>query len=198
MQELDAVTRNTLASLLDATSIKMIQVPAFPEPREAIICEAGDGTSHTRWAVEQHSARAPGGLWGRGEASRVVKTVDQGPLVPLSGKALDGSQLRMAPNGTVFQISVTTDWDGPISQFGTHFWSRLVQEAEGCFEPLKAKGPLTRITYRDRYLSSPLTIRLLFELLSGLKIIPALLSPKTCVSIVTAELNGCNRAIPQS
>ncbi|MGW8191965.1 DEAD/DEAH box helicase [Sphingomonas hankookensis] len=136
------------------------------------------------WASRDQGARRAGPNWGEGQEMPVVRIA--APSLPLT-PAVDLSTLLPA-SGTSF-IEITDALDGAITDFGERFVRLIgpvIREAGG-------NGSLQRIEYSDRYLQSPLTVRLLAEALSALRNDLAGRDQKLPVRIVTNRLKTNER-----
>jgi ATP-dependent helicase YprA (DUF1998 family) len=80
---------------------------------------------------------------------------------PLSAR-LELNSLLPA-SGTQY-IEVSRELDGDLAGFGTRFAALVVP----CIRAVGGSGPLVRITYNDRYLQTPLTVKLLVNAVKGL------------------------------
>ena len=67
---------------------------------------------------------------------------------------------QVSAKSTVHRISVQNGLDGSASGFGDRFWN-LLRTHTGVRQALASCGELQSMTYTDRYLLSPLSIRLL-------------------------------------
>ena len=161
-------------------------------------CEVGAGLlaleleaakAHTRWALvaDDRAPLLPGPEWGA-TAGGVVRANGAGPLPALPGlRAPKPGELVKPEPDQLSQLVVKTQLDGPIEQVGARLWS-LLRKAEPTLAVRLDKGPgLSRVEYRDRYVCSPLTARLVFELLRGLQGAPGGLTSTTEVALVASE-----------
>ena len=123
------------------------------------IAAAGGGSS-THWASRDHGAGLPGAAWGLGEAAPVV--CFPGESLPLT-ISLDPDSL-LPPSGTRF-IEIGRELDGTLASFGPAF-ARLIAPA---IMGGSGEGTLAAMTYSDRYLQSPLVVRLLADTLAALR-----------------------------
>ena len=117
------------------------------------------------FAARNPGANAPGPDWASSEFSPVV----MGPVAPPpKGDAIDVSGLlERADSGNSHLIWVGQDLDGTITGFGRRFWQKIQSEAAGVFKGLELEG-VVEACYTDRYLQTPLNIRLLAEMLSAI------------------------------
>src|SRR6185312_9135076 len=81
--------------------------------------------------------------------------------------------------------------------FGDRFWKKIASDAHSIAPRLKTSGPLLALHYSDRYLLSPLSVRLIFEILRSA---PGL-NPGTEVKLDTlgsSEAQGLPRMLPHN
>jgi hypothetical protein len=86
----------------------------------------------------------------------------------LSGAPKSSATIRRTPPGTYRELVVAFELDGPINQLGTRFWKLVTAQVPQLKERLDKKVPIASVHFRDRYLSSPMNVRLLYEVLKGL------------------------------
>ncbi|OOY24898.1 hypothetical protein BMI91_00145 [Thioclava sediminum] len=160
-----------LAEDLPAVGDKTILAELCLNGREVAIAAPDEYASH----VNCH--------WGDVTRALVVR----GPRAPLAVSApLSLDKLAAYGEGNSAQKDVSTELDGAIGQFGRRFWGI----AKGLRPQIFANSTrLVRVTYNDRYLRSPLTGRLLYEVWRTLPIGDA----DTHLEIVTETLGKTER-----
>ena len=132
-------------------------------------------------------------------ASRINRhwgQTEEGPLL-IGAVAVDGispplsiqkvAELNQARSA---QKDVTTELDGSIRQFGTKFWKLVCAMHPQSFA---AGRHISQVTYSDRYMRSPLTSRLLFEVWRKMPLKDA----ETKLSIVSERLEYDGRRAHQ-
>ncbi|WP_431299190.1 DEAD/DEAH box helicase [Tabrizicola sp. BL-A-41-H6] len=102
-----------------------------------------------------------------------------GPEIAMSNPLAPMKLAQFQEGNSVF-IEIATELDGPVAGFGQRFWKLIRSRRPQSFV---SGGQLVSATYTDRYLRSPLTLRLLAELLKHL---PGR-TESTKISVITAE-----------
>lgn len=112
------------------------------------------------FAALDGSERIPGPDWASGAVTPVV----MGPVVlPPSGEEISASALLAATAaGNSHLIWIGPELDGPMAGFGRRFWQMIEKKARSFAEALRGEE-VVQATYTDRYLQTPLNIRLLAE-----------------------------------
>jgi len=116
------------------------------------------------WATREMDSVAPNDNWGQ--------TVDS-PLIRGSHRRLDADDaisvddLRPPIGHEVREFAVGGQLDGTVSGFGSKFW-QLIQKFTPDARQLLTKESPSTVSYSDRYLLSPLVIRLLFEVVRSI------------------------------
>lgn len=184
---LDGLDTAARLALRDAAKVRPFalsrgQAQRFPNGAAAIA--ATEGNPAQFWAARDSEAGVMGPGWGQAHLAPVVRF--SGGKLPLAASVDLDSLLPVA--GTRF-IELGGEIDGVIAGFGQRFTARLlspIREAGG-------KARLVRIEYSDRYLQTPLVVRLLTEALRALS--DALASPDSVVpvTIVTNRLKPNDR-----
>lgn len=161
---LPAPVSNSLASLIDVTSVSLYVVDAFPTPRKYLACELLRPQGAIRWGVESSDARSPGQDWGStGADGRCVRATATAPLEVYAARAVEASELRRLPTDAVMSLDLTHELDGDVANFGALFWGGMTSKNPALTARLSPGNALAAITYTDRYLASPVCVRLLFE-----------------------------------
>ena len=190
---LPAAVANALASLLEAGGIELRSIDTAPlDPQvPTLIAEVG-GRNHTvRWAATSAASLAPGEMWSRGEAhDQIVRVTQQQPMPSMVGRLVAPTSLRRPPPGTFRGLIVHRELDGPIASFGTRLWELLAQHVPRLRPHLLGPTPLAEVCYRDRYLHSPLAVRLVAEMMLGLKGYPGFLIDVTRLVVETTYINA--------
>ncbi len=192
LPSLETAARNTLAGMVEISDVEVRSVPertVGASYRGRLLAEVGSVQRSIRWAVSADTSCAPGPSWGRyvvGE--RCVRYSRNHPLPPLPGAALEPSVLRQSHEGTVNEIQIRRELDGPAGQFGRRFWERLLAQSPMLASALSSGHELAEVRYADRYLRSPIAIRLLVSVIGALS--PELgVSEGTIVTVLTARLD---------
>ena len=156
--------------------------PAFGNGATAIAAAAGLVT--TVWATRDGDATLPSPDWGMGKSAAVVRF--EAEKLPLAaGVELDS---LLPVSGTRF-IEFGKELDGTIAGFGDRLAERIIPAIRSA----GGGGQLVGIAYNDRYLQSPLLVRLLAEVAAGLR--DALATPGTDlpVTVTTNPLKANER-----
>jgi DEAD/DEAH box helicase domain-containing protein len=122
----------------------------------------------------------PGPRWGVGETRPIVFG---DAVVSTRMHPMQTDRLIELSSGNAKLISVHSQIDGIATGFGKRFWKILEQ-----LDPLRVANlrnqRVARISYQDRYLKSPLNVKLLFEVLET---VPGK-TAQTQIEIITAAL----------
>lgn len=131
--------------------------------------EAGSSGKVRRWAVSDTSALCPSETWGSGENENLVCVrEDSAEWAPLAGQVQDPSVLRKARPGAVDMWELVVPEGTRVAAFGAWIHKSLLSQKGEATGVLPTGVPLVQVDYSDRYLRSPLTGRLLYELLQQL------------------------------
>lgn len=159
-----------LRRLLDRSHATLLQSDALPSAGQGrLLAAVGDSRQTTLWAGRHEDSRQGNEVWGCDEESPIVYTdrpVDENRSWMGSVIKDDGVLTAHGLNATVLEIR--HQMDGPLRMFGSQFW-RMIAEAKPEVGQWITKGrPVTGVEVSDRYLRSPLTARLLFEVVKAL------------------------------
>ena len=191
LHELSPAVANPLVSLVEASGIELrgFDGPHADPDLPELIAEVGGESRAIRWATTSDASQSPGEEWGRGRADdRCVRVTLRQKLSPAKGSAILPSGVRRNPPGTLKQILVREELDGPVSNIGLRFWEIVMSHIPRLKGRLGNGTPLEAVLYRDRYLCSPFSIICLKEILSPLATSFGIISTKTTVKIETTYL----------
>ena len=131
-------------------------------------------------AVSSPGAERIGAEWG--DVSTGPGLTGTGEL-PEIGPALSLAKLAAFGEGNSAHTEVRHEFDGPLANFGRAFWKIVTPLRPQAFA---GKRLVARATYSDRYLRSPLTARLLHEIV---RTMPGRYND-TVVEVVTERASG--------
>jgi ATP-dependent helicase YprA (DUF1998 family) len=132
--------------------IAALAAPSSPPGLFAVVTTPA-GT--TGWAAPQPTTQAP---------EAVIRT--DHAIKPRAGAVFDPVARARALQPDAWHRRIGPELDGPIAGFGARFWQVL---ADGGAEAALRVGAPRHVIYSDRYLFSPLALRLLHEVLLVLR-----------------------------
>jgi ATP-dependent helicase YprA (DUF1998 family) len=155
----DAVTRRQFALWAERARV-VVREHGSTMQSDWLVAVAGSSEA-TAWGSAAQEARAIGRTWAAASDNPVVRgrvslTAD-GDIVDV--KAL------LDTDGREALIDIGAELDGPASGFGTRL--RGIVEDRSAEVKRVLGGKLISLTYADRYLFSPLTVRLVTELIAS-------------------------------
>jgi DEAD/DEAH box helicase domain-containing protein len=172
--------RNLPWALLDGLARRCeslgVQIQVLPD--EFLRCGGGyllaeicHGDKGTAFASFSEQSRAPGSIWGNAVATAPlvrgeILTADDGLPWEAVPRLTCESIVQERPNSCQAMF-FSGQLNGPVSSFGGRFWDHLLQTSDWLRQRLQQEVPV-RVEYSDRHLSSPLTVRLLLEVLRSL------------------------------
>ncbi|HGG58916.1 MAG TPA: DUF1998 domain-containing protein [Gammaproteobacteria bacterium] len=168
LEQLDETERNLLASLADAPDIEVYALEAPVRCGEGWLLVETLSTETERWAGDTQSSLVFGPDWGQVENLLVSAREPEAPA--LDATRIDADTLR--PVATVLgdrELEIGGELNGKLKTFGKRFWNYLGKKHEPVQMQLDATDPVTFIRYQDRYFFSPLSVRLLFEIVKALR-----------------------------
>ena len=143
----------------------LAHTPVMPAAGEALVLAVVEQQGRSiAVAAPDKAEGVPSASWGLGATSPLV----QGPapdLAPL--QEFDTERLVSVSLGNARLIRLADRLDGPAASFGRNFWNVVASESPSTVAAMNAHG-VRLASYVDRYLVTPLNLRLLFEVLSEL------------------------------
>ena len=137
--------------------------------RGLVVATVGGRNRCIKWAVPEKDEPAMNEAWGQLAIDRVsvYAIVDEG-LPEIVTVAVPDDELRPQPEGTEAVLPIKKELNGRIEGFGSRFWAHVLDRCRGLEEQFEQKGLLERVTYSDRYITTPWALVLLREILLGL------------------------------
>ncbi|WP_336950712.1 DEAD/DEAH box helicase [Sphingobium aromaticivastans] len=160
LDALDAAAKLALRDFAKGLGIELRRGAAMEFDNGAVAIAAMEGAQTILWASRDGAAALPGEGWGQGVAAPVVRAVVE--RLPLAAAVPLDSLLPVS--GTHF-LELAGAVDGTIAGFGGRMAALLLPAIRAA----GGTGMLQRIDYNDRYLQSPLVIRLMAETIQGLR-----------------------------
>jgi len=161
---LSAPNANMLRSLMDLCSVKLMvgTPPPLARTGTCLATVVKNSGEHVSWATTDAHISMADMSWGSRMSSPLVRG--------LSGASQIGAtpvQLPETMDSRLAAHTITTELDGACVGFGRRFWSFI--DGGDLVSQLLHDRHVVEVIYEDRYLSTPLTLALLLEVLSELK-----------------------------
>ncbi|WP_162786441.1 DEAD/DEAH box helicase [Hyphomonas sp. CACIAM 19H1] len=115
-------------------------------------------------AVTSRAESAPGFNWGSGSASPLI--MGQAPSI-IEGPMLSIQKVVELSTGNAQLLWPSASMNGPVAEFGKRFWGYVAKETPLVVAAMKTVGVVS-LSYSDRYLLQPYTLRLLMEVIRNL------------------------------
>jgi hypothetical protein len=169
LDSLDLSARFELYGVAMKSGCKLSAGPAVePMPGVNVVAWVGEGGDGLAWAEDLRTD----------ESALFV-----GPMaIPGSSVEIDPETFLRQPERTAV-VEITAGLNGRIEDFGRGFWEILASRSRALNERLRLGKIPTSVEYVDRYLNSPLPLRLMREVLKSLPGIEAVRS----IQIETAD-----------
>lgn len=155
LEDLDAAAKLALRDAAKVLSLDLRKGSPTTLANGAKLLAHADTPQPKFWVSREAASADIGWAWGKA-AVRIFATNN-----PLSA-AVDLDSLLPA-SGTKY-IELSSQLDGDLGNFGSRFATLFAPQIRA----LAGKGPLIEMSYNDRYLQSPMTVRLLTDALKGL------------------------------
>lgn len=170
IEKLDDASRYRLANWV-ALGVKIDTgnntLPGFATTACLPVAAVREGEQWMVWASDSLALATPDEPWGQHQTgARLLR--GQTTLPELTGGYTE-NDLRPATS-TDRELLVQHQLDGSVNDFGHRLWAWLTEEVPALSKRLTQSGAtITRITYSDRYLRSPLTVALLVSLIDAVR-----------------------------
>lgn len=159
LDELDPASRLAVRDAVKAVGAELQLAEAPRYANGAVAIASIDGDNGPCWASRDTGVALPGEAWGQPRDTAIVAFAST--RLPL-GAAFDLE--RLLPPASTAYIEIGKELDGSIADFGQQFAKLLLPKIRSA----GGAGVLQRLSYNDRYLQSPLVIRLMADALAEL------------------------------
>lgn len=169
-QGLEITSLYALASLSEHPDIDVLEIPDIPKVGGGYLVAETRGHNITKWALLDKSGTEFGPAWG--DPGNSLVKVKGGENFELPVEVLSIAQLLPQPGPGDRRIDIGNELDGPLQGFGNRFWDHVLAGESSAAELISSgDGNIASISYSDRYLSNPISLALLIEIVKGLKVV---------------------------
>ena len=168
--DLEDVDSHLIASLADHPQISICEIQSSPQCGQGWLLAETLTSPSTRWALGEAHAIAFNDKWGSSSDGPLVTTAAGIFLgTPTVTRTSDSIRPKLIDTGDC-EVEVHHELDGSLQGFGTRLWT-LIAEFNSATQMRLAdqNDDVVAVTYRDRYLFTPLSVALLADLVAGLR-----------------------------
>lgn len=167
---LEDLDRHLIASLADHPKISICEIQKSMQCGEGWLLAETLRNPSTRWALGDAHSIAFNDKWGsNNDAPLVMTTTGTFVSTPTIIRTAETIRPRLLDAGDC-EVEIHHEIDGSLQGFGTRLWNMLSQAHPATQMRLAdQQDDVVSVTYRDRYLFTPLSIALLADLIAGLR-----------------------------
>lgn len=147
--------------------------------------EVGGEHRSVRWAASDPHGLVANDSWGGVEGGVRYVRGESRVALPSVAKEVAPEALRKGAPGTFREVMFRSELDGVLANIGGAFWNRIASVTSGLKERFEQGPSLASVQYTDRYICSPLTGRIVYEVLRGLRGRPGGIVDTTQISLAT-------------
>ena len=165
---LDQAERYLLSSLADAPNITLYACQTELRCGKGWLLAEAIGPETERWAGDNRSALHFDTEWSQNENLLLAVTVSEAPALNVTPMSANSIRPAIEIAGDR-EFEIGKELDGKLKTFGKRFWNFLAREHDPSRAVLDSSDPIKMVRYQDRYLFSPLSVRLLLEVVKALR-----------------------------
>ncbi|WP_339886628.1 Zn-binding domain-containing protein [Rhodopirellula europaea] len=168
MQSLDWPVLNSLVTKAVGRSMEVIQVL----DRDVVVgsgrlaARVHTASESIQWALFDEEILTPGANWGVPSPEQPTVKSRSEKLALLEGRACTLEEVKEKQPNNCKVTFVDRELDGQVTSFGELFWKQT-RGASALLNDQMSRGNPTKAFYTDRYLRSPITARLLYEIVAA-------------------------------
>lgn len=168
--DLEDLDRHLIASLADHPQISINEIQSSPQCGQGWLLAETLASPSSRWALGDAQAIAFNDKWGSTRDGPLVTTTAGTFLgTPTVTRTAESIRPKLLDAGDC-EVEIHHELDGHLQGFGTRFWTLLAESHLATQLRLAdQKDDVVAVTYRDRYLFTPLSVALLADLVAGLR-----------------------------
>lgn len=190
---------NDWADWAHGTGVELRGIDAPPRAGVGYLaCEVLHASETELFGVFHENSLIAGEDWGTGAPDERSIRATLPERTALKGTLLAPAALRRPAPSDRTLIELRSELNVPVGAVGRRFFEVVAARFHPLKELLAAKAALDSIEYRDRYVRSPLTARILYELVRSLREDFGLASDATSLKIRVAAPQPSNRPAPTS
>ncbi len=160
-------SRTLLAGLLEWTNRISVHAGSRPADPPGLLAELATRNGVIRWASTDGVAIEPGPTMDESNAVRLIAEFEGERLPTIDKPALEAHRLRPAAPDGFASVEIHGELDGLLSGFAERMWALALPRAGELELELASGAKIAELCYSDRYIMSPLIVRLVAELLAG-------------------------------
>ena len=158
-----------LARMLERCRATLVASDKLPRAGDGyLLAELSAPVHRQTWAVSDGNSVSANENWGASEDSPIISARNP-KTSPPSGREVSIDELTEGLSGLIMPIEISGEIDGNVDGFGSRFWKLLLSTKPDVGQSIRAGQHVKSVIYEDRYLLSPIAVRLLLELLRPLK-----------------------------
>lgn len=165
-----------------------------------VIAEVIYPEQRTAWAVNDGSAGLFGLTWGGASKSDIlVKGILAKASTEIGGVGIPASDIRPSGGASSSNVELVTreELNGNLQGFGTRFWDALMAASPDLKKQIMdSNNELLGISYKDRYLNSPIAIAILVEIVTKLREVGKATEHLPTIEVITVAPNAPEWAKP--
>ncbi len=161
---IEVLADNTL-SVLNTASSKDAHILAWLESASEVGCSS---SMLKAWAGDSGANCTPSEYWGHVGDNVIVRASLPASELPINSRKIELEELQPKLNASDTRISFHHELDCKLDDFGAKFWQFIGKSCPELSNKINDGVPITKITFNDRFLKSPITVRLLGEIVTDL------------------------------
>ncbi|MDI6749483.1 MAG: DEAD/DEAH box helicase [Rhodocyclaceae bacterium] len=168
--DLEYLDRHLIASLADHPHISICEIQDFPQCGQGWLLAETLASPSSRWAIGDVHAIAFNDKWGSNSGGPLITTTAETFLgTPIVRRTAESIRPKLLDIGDR-EVVIHHQLDGSLQGFGKRLWTFLADSHPATKLLLENQiDDVVAVTYRDRYLFTPLSVALLADLVAGLR-----------------------------
>lgn len=153
------------------------------------------GCEYKVWATDKASYTALNEIWGSTHQGIVVSARQIECAMANLGQFVEFESLQTPNEAADVRVDFQDQLDSDIGEFGTVFWNFIEKNHPPLMDKIKSGVAVKKVSYNDRFLKNPSTVRILGEIITKLNEITDCYNAELFVSANSVESGTSNQQL---
>ncbi|MBY5947898.1 DEAD/DEAH box helicase [Photobacterium rosenbergii] len=126
------------------------------------------GSHYTVWAADKDIDTSLSETWGIATQGVVVSAAQIECAMANVGKPVEFESLQQVDTANDVRVTFKHELDSSIDDFGDTFWRFIGENHSSLMDKIQSGAEISQVTYNDRFLKSPSTVRIFGEIVTKL------------------------------
>ena len=187
----DEDREDLLALTRFGAELRLIKNPDQIDTLSCILAQIAGNSYQKTYGTNTPERNVPSFDWWDQEGCLLVASDE---VEGLETSPIDPDTLRPTAHSADVELELTSECDGPLSQFGAKLWAQILKASPAVAKKLSSTVALEKVSYSDCYVCSPWSLMLLGEMVDKLRTAAGSQWNNPKFALVTSDKAASDRA----